>query len=485
MAEIRINEQGELKLFDSDSSNFIGLKSPGTVSSDASFILPSADGSANFVLKTDGSKNLSFVDASTLVNPSIDWQSSVKTATFSASAGEGYFVNTNAGSFTLNLPAGSVGAQVAFIDFDGSFDSNQLTVSANGSELIQGSSDDAFFSREREGVTLVYSGSTQGWLVASTADQAATQATYISASGGTETTSGNFKIHTFTSSGTFTVNSVGNGSRNVVDYLVVAGGGGGGSGTTPGGSEFEGGGGGAGGYRFTAGTSSGSYSTGAPTPLGATALTVSAQGYPITIGAGGSGATSHTVRGSNGNPSVFSSITSAGGGAGGSRDTPVQPGNAGGSGGGGGQKDSPSDNGGAGNSPPVSPPQGNDGGSGLVGGVPSSSGGGGGGGASAAGGDATVGSGAEGGNGAAGFSSSITASPVARGGGGGGAGTSSGAGFPGTGGGGRGAAPGNAATSGTANTGGGGGGNGGARPDPETGGSGGSGIVVIRYQFQT
>ena len=72
---------------------------------------------------------------------------------------------------------------------------------------------------------------------------------FISATGGTETTSGNFKFHTFNNSGTFTVNSVGTGSANsgVIDYIVVAGGGGGGG--------QKGGGGGAGGVRDITGAS--------------------------------------------------------------------------------------------------------------------------------------------------------------------------------------------------------------------------------------
>jgi hypothetical protein len=73
---------------------------------------------------------------------------------------------------------------------------------------------------------------------------------FVAASGGTETTSGDFKIHTFTSNGTFSVTNAGNvAGSNSVDYLVIAGGGGGG------GSNYSGAGGGAGGYRFSNGNS--------------------------------------------------------------------------------------------------------------------------------------------------------------------------------------------------------------------------------------
>ena len=89
---------------------------------------------------------------------------------------------------------------------------------------------------------------------------------FITASGGTVTTSGNFKIHSFTGPGTFTVCSVGNAAgSNTVDYLVIAGGGGGGTSGNSG-SSHGGSGGGAGGYRFSDGTASGCYTT-APAPL--------------------------------------------------------------------------------------------------------------------------------------------------------------------------------------------------------------------------
>ena len=87
MSEIKINTQGEVKLFDSDNSNYIGLKAPATVGSNETFILPDADGSANNALKTDGSGNLGFVDVTTLVTSGIDWQSTVQTTGFTAVSG--------------------------------------------------------------------------------------------------------------------------------------------------------------------------------------------------------------------------------------------------------------------------------------------------------------------------------------------------------------------------------------------------------------
>ena len=80
-------------------------------------------------------------------------------------AGEGYFVNTTSGVITMNLPAGTLGDEVVFIDYAGTFDSNTFTISANGSEKIHGSTDDLTVSTERAGNTLVYTDGTQGWLL--------------------------------------------------------------------------------------------------------------------------------------------------------------------------------------------------------------------------------------------------------------------------------------------------------------------------------
>jgi hypothetical protein len=297
---------------------------------------------------------------------------------------------------------------------------------------------------------------------------------FIAASGGTETTDGNFKIHTFTGPGSLTVTNAGTPlGSTVVDYLVV---GGGGSGR---GNQNATGGGGAGGFRL-------SNATGMPAPntsplANPTGLTVaiSPGSYPITVGGGGAGG----GNGAAGASSVFSTITSAGGGSPNGNNT---PGLSGGSGGGGvgGASFPVNSTGGAGNTPPVAPPQGNDGGRGFDGHATNTQGGGGGG-AGAVGGNAGQGSGAPGGVGsyvlATGFAGANgTTGPVPgvryfSGGGGGGTDTPSGSTFAGgSGGGGQG---GNGGVAGTANTGGGGGGG----PNSVAGGSG---IVIIRYRYQ-
>jgi hypothetical protein len=400
----------------------------------------------------------------------VDWDTTAKTATFTGVSGNGYFVNTTGGVVTVNLPASpSAGDIVAVADYAGTAATNNITIGRNGSN-IEGGTDNGTISTNRETKTLVYVDGTQGWVPVNDNFDSTVTPTFITATGGTITTvDTNYKVHTFTGPGTFTVCSVGNAAgSNTVDYLVVAGGGGGGGENS---SNASGGGAGAGGYRESSGAASGCYTA---SPLGAcvSALPVSVQGYTITVGGGGPGGFSNSSYGTNGSVSTFSSITSAGGGFGGSRAPGPSVGNPGGSGGGGGLNLT----GGTGNTPPVSPPQGQNGG----GGTPTTSAAGGGG-AGAVGGCAPSSSVA--GPGGAGATSSINATPTARAGGGGGGGQSTG-GTGGTGGGGNGSTGNGYGAPGSANTGGGGGGAYDTSSGGTGGGGGGSGIVIIRYKFQ-
>ncbi len=476
----------------------------------------------------------------------IDWQTTPKTANFNAAAGEGYFVDTSSNEVTVTLPAGVAGESVTVLDYIANANTNEIFLKPQSGEKIEGGTDGQVVATIRQATTLVYSGSTQGWLVSSSGDSGPIQtptitfatasgslgtlddnnrtdpngnlspvtatanfgtltysiqsgslpsgltlnsstgafvgsadsvgtnttsnftvratitetgtfsdrafsitvqsALFVTATGGTVNTTGDFKIHTFNGPGTFTVSCAGNPTgSNTVDYMVVAGGGAAHT-SGPGG---KGGGGGAGGFRTSSGAASGCYST-SPLGSGVSALPVSVQGYPITVGGGGSGAPNRVGTSNSGGSSSFSNITSAGGGAAGGNESSGNGtnGTSGGSGGGGGGGSSFNGSGGSGNSPPVSPPQGNSGGSSSS----SPQRGGGGGGAGGSGGTQGAGSGT---------SSSITASPVTY--------SEGGTGFPGP------------ASGGPSNSGDGGSG---TRGENVPAAGGGSGIVVIRYKFQ-
>ena len=306
-------------------------------------------------------------------------------------------------------------------------------------------------------ITLTNSTSSN-WLQGSTATLYGIKSpkSFAKATGGTiyYDATNNKVYHVFTASGTFTPTQ----SISGVEYLVIGGGGGGGS-------YVGGGGGGAGGYRSSVvGELSGGNSSAEST------LSLTAQAYTVTVGAGGAGQVGNTqsVKGSD---SVFGSITAEGGGKGGGYVGSFYNGGNGGSGGGASYA----------NSDPgtATANQGSNGGDGA------SDGGGGGGGAGETGSTSVFQKAGDGGDG---ISSSITGTAITRAGGGGGSwwtGNASGTqGFGGAGGGGNGALSGgdSAGSAGTVNTGSGGGGAVSTNvPATANGGNGGSGIVIVRY----
>jgi len=387
----------------------------------------------------------------------VNWNTTVITSTPTTGVnGVGYFIDSSGGAKTINLPASpTAGDIMAVSDYAQTSITNNITIGRNGSN-IQGDASDLVLARNGVAFTLVYVDATKGWVVTDTGAELDKEPDpeFITATGGTITTCGNDKIHTFTGPGTFTVCSVGNpAGSSTVSYMVIAGGGGSG--------DYFGGGGGAGGFREGKATTCSHTAS----PLAASGLPVSAQGYPITVGAAGAlpAGRPGPNTGGTGGPSTFSSITSAGGGGGGGNSSGGRDGIDGGSGGGGGGT-GPSGSG-AGNVPSVSPPQGN------PGGTSGNCSGAGGGGATLAG--ANTPGGAPGG---AGAGTGINPSPsygtpgpsgplryFAGGGSGNGGGAVPGGGGLGS--------PGNGQT----NTGGGGG---------NENKLGGSGIVIIRYKFQ-
>ena len=230
-----------------------------------------------------------------------DWVSTIQTSNFTAVAGKGYFVNTTSAEITVTLPAGVVGTEIVIQDYAGTFATNKVIFTSNGSEKIQGVTDDFECTTNNAKVTLIYQDATKGW----TADNIEAGVPPLT-----------------------------------VDYLIVAGGGGGGG---------VGGGGGAGGYRTSYSDSSVSFLT----------LNLSTN-YTVTIGSGGAPSATGAPWngdggiGANGGNSVFSTITSTGGGGGAGASN-----NAGSGGSGGGTR---SGTVGSGNTPSVTPSQGNSGG---------------------------------------------------------------------------------------------------------------------------
>ena len=263
---------------------------------------PTVTGSADQILKSNGSGVLSFADAFDGLA-----QQAVKTSAFTAVAGQFFPVNTTSASVSMTLPSSpSAGDQVGVVDYAATFDSNALVILPNGSK-IEGAVASKKLDTEREGCVLQYIDSTQGWLA---------------------------------------VNGINEGTQALepvtysADFLVVAGGGSGAN------------------FNFVGGGGAGGYRTSTQTLTSGNAITVT-----VGAGAGPGGSGQPGVRGGDSSVSGtgLTTITSTGGGGGGGN-----PGQTGGSGGGGGPYSPGTSSGGAGNTPSTSPSQGNPGGQGFL-----------------------------------------------------------------------------------------------------------------------
>ena len=116
------------------------------------------DGAGGTNRKTTASRIKTYIGGGT------QWQA-VKTANYTAVAGQGVFANTTSSAWTLTLPASpTIGDEVSFVDYAGTFDTNNLTIGRNSSK-IHGADEDLTVSVERAANTLVFTDSTQGWLL--------------------------------------------------------------------------------------------------------------------------------------------------------------------------------------------------------------------------------------------------------------------------------------------------------------------------------
>jgi len=156
------DQGGEIRLYeDTDLGSFYTGFKPGNLSETISYTLPLADaGTSGDALTSNASGVLSW----TTMSGGTSWQA-VDTTGFTAVAGEGYFCDTTSAAFTATLPAGTIGDECSFIDYAGTFDTNNLTVAPDGSEKIEGTAADLTVAVERAAFTLVFTDTTQGWLL--------------------------------------------------------------------------------------------------------------------------------------------------------------------------------------------------------------------------------------------------------------------------------------------------------------------------------
>jgi len=160
---LNIGTSKEIRLQDDSGGEYIGQKAGNSTTSYTLTWPTGVAGGNGYVLKSTTGGVLSWAE---LEAGGTSWQA-VKTGNYTASAGEGVFCNTTSGSFTLTLPSSpTIGDEVSFIDYAGTFDSNALTIGRN-SEKINGATADLTVAVERAANTLVYTDGTQGWLLKS------------------------------------------------------------------------------------------------------------------------------------------------------------------------------------------------------------------------------------------------------------------------------------------------------------------------------
>ena len=94
----------------------------------------------------------------------IEWQA-VKTDDFTATSGEGYFINTTSQAITMTLPAApALGDEVAIIDYAGTANTNNITIDRNGN-LFNGVNQNITVDTARAAFKLVFTDGTQGWIL--------------------------------------------------------------------------------------------------------------------------------------------------------------------------------------------------------------------------------------------------------------------------------------------------------------------------------
>ena len=154
---------------------------------------------------------------------SVNWCTTAKTSPLTGVSGNGYFINTTGGAVTVTLPASpSAGDIIAVKDYTGTAGTNAITIARNGSKIRSACACIAL-EQNNAGTQLVYVDGTEGWQYFNCGSDGDIGNNYTVATGGTITTSGDYKIHTFTSSSDFVVSSVGNslGGGDKVSYLSL------------------------------------------------------------------------------------------------------------------------------------------------------------------------------------------------------------------------------------------------------------------------
>jgi len=163
---LNIGSQKELRLQDSSGGEYIGMKANASTTDHTLTWPATVAGGNGYVLKSTTGGVLTWEE---LEAGGTSWAAVKVTgdSPVSGAAGAGYFMNTTSGAITLTLPGSpTLGDEISFIDYAGTFDTNNLTIARNGKN-INGAASDLTVATERAANTLVYTDTTQGWLLKS------------------------------------------------------------------------------------------------------------------------------------------------------------------------------------------------------------------------------------------------------------------------------------------------------------------------------
>lgn len=232
--------------------------------------------------------NEAYVSGIALTNPDISYSVTPSATSINEGSAVTFNINTN---ITYSNPTlyWTTSGTATTSDYNDGVLSGSVALSNGIATVVRTSVNNPAISANVTCIFELRTGSTSGPIVATASTVTIVNTTtLVAATGGTVTTSGNYKIHVFTASGTFTVTSGG------TAQVLVVGGGGAGSGN---GGNSTTGGGGAGGLIWD------------------TAYTLTPGAYPVTVGAGGVGAVDNYAprTGNSGAPSIFGSHTMSGG----------------------------------------------------------------------------------------------------------------------------------------------------------------------------
>jgi len=161
---LSIGSQKQLRLLDTTGGEYIAFKAAGTASNQILTWPAAYAGGNGYVLKSTTGGVLSWEELSA---GGTSWQAVITADPGPAVAGNGYFCNTTGGAFNLTLPASpTIGDEITFVDYAGTFATNNLTIARNGKN-IQGSAANLTVATNRAANTLVFVDNTQGWLLSS------------------------------------------------------------------------------------------------------------------------------------------------------------------------------------------------------------------------------------------------------------------------------------------------------------------------------